>query len=125
MEDIQDIMDNISGEQESISEWLKEIITKIKKRNKLIKTADSYGGGWAVVKEYEKKQIGSDSDDCEKIWQPETKALKKSKSFTFKSSSTHGTHDLGISFGMRTSSTLTFPQFIQRKFSQYKFILYP
>ena len=45
MEDIQDIIDNISGEQESISEWLKEIITKIKKRNNLIKTADSSGGG--------------------------------------------------------------------------------
>ena len=45
MEDIEDIIDNISGGQESISERLKEIITKIKKRNKLIKAAVSFGGG--------------------------------------------------------------------------------
>ena len=67
MEDIEDIIDNISGGQESISERLKEIITKIKKRNKLIKAAVSFGGGWAVVKEYEKEQIGSDSYDWENV----------------------------------------------------------
>ena len=58
MEDIQDIIDNISGEQESISEWLKEIITKIKKRNNLIKTADSSGGGWETYESMKRNKLG-------------------------------------------------------------------
>ena len=61
MEDLQDIIDNISDEQDPVSTSLKAVISKLNKRNKLIKSTDSTEGGWAVVAEYEKEPIGSDS----------------------------------------------------------------
>ena len=72
MEDLQDIIDNISDEQDPVSTSLKTVISKLKKRNESIKIADSTEGGWAVVAEYEKEPIGSDSDDCKRIRQAET-----------------------------------------------------
>ena len=93
MEDLQDIIDNISDEQDPVSTSLKAVISKLNKRNKLIKSTDSTEGGWAVVAEYEKEPIGSDSDDCKRMRQAEIRALKKknaekSKSSAFKPSST-------------------------------------
>ena len=79
MEFLQDIIANISDEQNPVSTSLKAVISKLKKRNKLIKIADSTEGGWAVVGEYEKEQIGSNSDYCRRIRQAETRALKKKK----------------------------------------------
>ena len=49
MEDLQDIIDNISDEQDSVSTSLKAVISKLEKRNKLIKIADSTEGGWVFV----------------------------------------------------------------------------
>ena len=103
MEDLQDIIDNISDEQDPVSTSLKAVISKLKKRNKLIKIADSTEGGWAVVAEYEKEPIGSDSDDCKRIRQAETRALKKkntekSKSSAFKPSSTLRNPRIGQQF---------------------------
>ena len=103
MEDLQDIIDNISDEQDPVSTSLKAVISKLKKRNKLIKIADSTEGGWAVVAEYEKETIGSDSDDCKRIRQAETRALKKkntekSKSSAFKPSSTLRNPRIGQQF---------------------------
>ena len=66
MEDLLDIIDSISHEQNPVSTSLKAVISKMKKINKLIKTADSTERGWAVVAEYEKEPIGSDSDDCKR-----------------------------------------------------------
>ena len=43
MEDLQDIIDNISDEQDPVSTSLKAVISKLKKRNKLIKIVDSGG----------------------------------------------------------------------------------
>ena len=93
MEDLQDIIDNISDEQDPVSTSLKAVISKLNKRDKLIKIADSTEGGWAVVAEYEKEPIESGSDDCKRMRQAETRALKKknaekSKSSAFKPSST-------------------------------------
>ena len=67
MEDLQDIIDNISDEQDPVPTSLKAVISKLKKRNKLIKIADSTEGGWAIVTDYEKEPIGSDSDDFKRI----------------------------------------------------------
>ena len=41
MEDLQDIIDNIPDEQDPVSTSLKGVISKLKKRNKLTKIADS------------------------------------------------------------------------------------
>ena len=79
MEFLQDIIANISDEQDPVSTSLKAVISKLKKRNKLIKIADSAEGDWVVVGEYEKEQIGSNSDYCRRIRQAETRALKKKK----------------------------------------------
>ena len=49
MENLQDTIRNISDEQDLISTSLKAVISKLKKRNKLIKIADSTEMGWAVV----------------------------------------------------------------------------
>ena len=72
---------------------LKTVIYNLKKRNKLIKIADSIERGWAVVVEYEKVPIESDSNDCKRIRQAETRALtekntEKSKPGAFKPLST-------------------------------------
>ena len=103
MEDLQDIIGNILDEQDPVSPSLKAVISKLKKRNKLIKIVDSTEGGWAVVAEYEKKSIGSNSDDCKRIRQAETRALKKkdtekSKSSAFKPSSTLRNPRIGQQF---------------------------
>ena len=98
MGDLQEIFDNISDEQDPASVSLKAVISKLEKRKKLIKIADSTEGGWAVVADYEKEPIGSDSDDCKRIWTAETRALRKkntekSKSGAFKPSSTIRNHE--------------------------------
>ena len=67
MGDLREIFDNISDEQDPASASLKAVISKLKKRKKLIKIADSTEGGWAVVADYEKEPIRSDSDDCKRI----------------------------------------------------------
>ena len=77
MEDLQDIIDNISDEQGQVATSLKAVISKLKKKNKVIKIVDATERGWAVVAEYEKQPIGSDSDGCKRIQQVETRALKK------------------------------------------------
>ena len=94
MEDLQVIIDNISDEQDPDSTSLRAVTYKLKKRNKLIKIVDSRERGWAVVAEYEKETIGSNSGDCKRIRQAETRAAKKkntekSKSGTFKPSGIH------------------------------------
>ena len=92
MENLLDIIDNILDEQDPVSTSLKAVISELKKGNKFIKIAGSTERGWAVVAEYEKEPIGSHSDDCKRIRQAETRALKKkntekSKSSAFKPSS--------------------------------------
>ena len=93
MGDLQEIFDNISDEQDPASASLKAAISKLKKRKKIIKIADWTEGGRAVVADYEKEPVGSDSDDCKRIWPADTRALRKkntekSKSGAFKPSST-------------------------------------
>ena len=103
MEDLQDIIDNISDEQDPVSTSLKAVISKLKKRDKLIKIADSTEGGWVVVAEYKKEPIWSDSDDCKRIRQAETRPPKnknkgKSKSSALKPSSTLRNPRIGQQF---------------------------
>lgn len=61
-------------------ELLKDLCDKLKKRNKLIRIADSSAGGWDTVRLYEANPIASDSDDETKIYKAENRALKRKRS---------------------------------------------
>ena len=92
----------MSDEQDPVLTSLKAVISKLKKRNKLIKIADSTEGCLAVVAEYEKEPIVSDSDDCKRIRLAEIRALKKNNTEKPKSGA------------LKPSSTLRNPQIGQR-----------
>ena len=111
MEDLQEITGNISDEQDPVSTSLEAVISKLKKRNKLIKIVDSTDGGWAVAGEYEKELIGSDSDDCKRIQEAETRSLEKKnteklKSGAFKPSSTLRNPRIGQQLPISSTITL-------------------
>ncbi|CAG2185378.1 unnamed protein product [Mytilus edulis] len=60
-------------------ETVVDVIDKLKKRNKLIKIADSSEGGWDTVRQYETNPVASDTEDENKITKAENRAIKKRK----------------------------------------------
>ena len=55
VKDLRDIIKNISDEQDPVSTSLKAVISKLKKRNKLIKIADSTEGGLGSCSRIQKR----------------------------------------------------------------------
>ena len=78
-DDIDDILDD-QNLHESTVEALNAIVSKISKRNKLIKIADrSPAAGWGTIAEYEDDPFASDSEDSKKIRPAENRTLAKNK----------------------------------------------
>ena len=62
---------------EHARETISELVEKVKRRNKLIKIADTSEEGWETVLQYESSPVASDSDDESKINKAENRALRR------------------------------------------------
>ena len=51
---------------EDLSANLTSIVTKLRKKNKLIKLADRLPAGWSIMQEYEQDPMTRDSDNTQK-----------------------------------------------------------
>jgi hypothetical protein len=76
--DLQKLKKKVRPNSESIAQF-DSIISKLSKRNKLIRIADNSPAGWATVHQYEHNDIASDSDDDKKLRQAKNRALRAIK----------------------------------------------
>ncbi|KAK3105258.1 hypothetical protein FSP39_020983 [Pinctada imbricata] len=55
------------GKAEYATELLSDVSSKIERRNKLIRIADTSDGGWETVRQYENNPLADDSEDESRI----------------------------------------------------------
>ncbi len=68
-----------NNKQEYVRELVNDSCEQLKRRNKLIRIADTSEGGWETVRQYEANPVASDSNDESRINRAEARAAKKKR----------------------------------------------
>jgi len=101
-----------NNKQEYVRELVNDSCEQLKRRNKLIRIADTSEGGWETVRQYEANPVASDSNDESMINRAEARAAKKKRTKStkrFKPSATVTSGSLP-----RGGNTFSFPVQQQR-----------
>ena len=83
-----------NGKRDYAVEIVSSVSDKLKRRNKLIKIADSSDGRWETERQYESNPVASDSDDESKINRAESRAIKERKNSKSKSRASADKQDI-------------------------------
>jgi hypothetical protein len=101
-----------NNKQEYARELVNDACEQLKRRNKLIRIADTSEGGWETVRQYEANPVASDSSDESRINRAEARAAKKKKAKSKKSVKPSATVTSGSL--PRGGNTFSFPAQQQR-----------